>query len=234
MVVQPEGVWRGARDLLGGLDAKSRPGQRLFGESDPERAENRAIVETLIGLLGQQVIRLVCYHLLPRKEIFFPAAVDGAPAWERAFVQWLYPHWTRLVSGTLDLAPARVAEAPIAIRQAFGLAEDVLARRGTRFIGGDQPGIADIVFAALAAPVVLPPRYGGGLPSAQLPPEFRAFVDELRGRRGGRLVLDTYETARPEPQPPCRPAARAACCRPCCWGRPCNAGPRSWRHGSGT
>ena len=99
--------------------------------------------------------------------------------------------------------PARIAEALLAIREAFGLAEDELARRGTQFSGGDRPGIADIVFAALAAPVVLPPRYGGKLPSlAQLPPELRAFVDELRGRRGGHLVLDTYEAARPEPQSP--------------------------------
>jgi cytochrome P450 len=202
-VIQPEGVWHGALELLRGLDAKSRPGQRLFGESDPERAENRTMVETLVGLLDQQVPRLVCYHLLSRKEIFAAAAVDGAPAWERAFVRWLYPYRTRLVARSLDLAPARIAEAPVAIRAAFGLAEDELARRGTRFIGGDQPDTADIVLSALTAPVLLPPGYRGKLPSLeQLPAEYRALVDELRGRRGGRLVLDTYESARPEPQPP--------------------------------
>ena len=33
VIVGPEGIWDGARAVLDGLDVKSRPGQRLYGEA---------------------------------------------------------------------------------------------------------------------------------------------------------------------------------------------------------
>ena len=61
----------------------------------------------------------------------------------------------------------------------------------------------DIVFAALAAPVAIPPRYGAKLPALDsLPDELKGFIGQMRARRAGRLVLETYEKARPQPQAP--------------------------------
>jgi cytochrome P450 len=200
-VVAPEAVWMGARDILQGLDAKSRPGQRLFGESDTERAANRALTERIVDLLPRAVGRHVYAQMLPHKADLYPVVADGAPLWERAFVYCLYPLWSRLAARRLDLSPGLVAAAPEQIRETCDIMEAELAKRGTRFVGGDNPGIVDIVFAALAAPVVFPPRYGAKLPALEaLPGEFKSFVEQLRARRAGQLVLDTYETARPQPQ----------------------------------
>src|SRR5436305_1771928 len=74
-VVGPEGVWAGARDVLNGLDAKSRPGQRLYGETDGERAANRALVDRLLDLLLRTVRRHVYAQLLPFKAVLYPAVV---------------------------------------------------------------------------------------------------------------------------------------------------------------
>ncbi len=201
VVIGPEGVWAGAHDLLSGLDAKSRPGQRLYGESDAERAANRALVGRLLELLLRTVRRYVYFHMLPLKAVLYPVAVDGAPLWERAFVFLLYPVWRMLMARGLDLAPDLVAAAPGQIRDACDLIETELNRRGTRFVGGAQPGVVDIVFAALAAPVAFPPRYGSKLPPLDaLPAELKTFVEQMRARRSGRLILDTYEAARPQPQ----------------------------------
>lgn len=203
VVVGPEGVWAGARDVLNGLDAKSRPGQRLFGESDAARAANRALVEKLLDLLLRTVRRFAYFHMLALRNELYPVAVDGAPAWERGFVFWLYPVWRALMARGLDFSPDRVAEAPLRIREACDLIEAELQRRGTRFVGGAAPDVVDIVFSALAAPVVFPARYGAKLPPfAALPAVLKSFVEEMRARRAGRLVLDTYAAARPEPQPP--------------------------------
>jgi cytochrome P450/glutathione S-transferase len=201
VIVGPEGIWDGARAVLDGLDAKSRPGQRLYGESDDDRAANRALIDTLLALLLQTVRRLVYFHLLPHRRTLYPVAVDGVPLWERAFVFLLYPIWRRLMARGLDLSPQLVQEAPARIREACDLIEATLGRRP--FLGGQQPNTVDIVFSALMAPVVFPPHYDAKLPAlAALPAELSAFVEEMRARRAGALVLDTYEHARGEPQQP--------------------------------
>jgi cytochrome P450/glutathione S-transferase len=202
-VVGPEGVWMGAREILEGFDAKSRPGQRLYGESDTERAANRALVERLLGLLPDRVGRYVYAQMLPHKAILYPVIADGVPLWERGFVYCLYPLWRRLAERRLEVTPDLVAAARRQIREACDVVEAELARRGTRFIGGDKPGVVDIVFAALAAPVIFPPRYGAKLPALDvLPGEFKSFIEQIRARGAGQLVLDSYEAVRPQPQAP--------------------------------
>jgi len=201
VVVGPDGVWAGAPAVLNGLDAKSRPGQRLYGEEDGERTANRALVERLLELLLPAVRRYVLAQLLPLKRVLYPVVVDGVPLWERAVVYLLYPLWRRLLARRLDLTRDVVAAAPGQIREACDMVEAEVAKRGTRFIGGANPGIVDIAFAALMAPVVLPSRHGARLPALDtLPDELKSFVGQMRARRAGQLALDTYEAARPQPQ----------------------------------
>jgi len=203
VVVAPEGLWDGARELLNGLDSRSRPGQRLFGESADERADNQVLIDILLDRLQQTVRRLVYFHLLPHKQVLYPIAVDGAPLWERVFVLLLYPIWRRLLARGVDLSPQLVREAPDRIREACDGIEAELDRRRTRFIGGDAPSAVDIVFSALIAPIVLPPQYGAQLPALDaLPAELRALAEEIRQRRAGALALETYEVARGAPQLP--------------------------------
>src|SRR5262245_51794889 len=143
VVIGPEGAWAGARAVLDGLDAKSRPGQRLYGEDDAERAANRALVERLLDRLSCAVRRYVLAQLLPLKRVLHPALVDGTPMWERIFVTLLYPLWRRLTARSLGLAHDAVAAAPGQIAEACDMVEAELAGRGTRFIGGDRPGLVD-------------------------------------------------------------------------------------------
>ncbi len=201
VVVGSDGVWATAAEILNGLDAKSRPGDRLYGELEEERESNCRLVAKLLDLLLQTVPRYACSHLLPHKRLVHPVAVDGAPAWERAFVFLLYPLWRRMMARGLDLSPDRVTEASERIGEACDLIEADLARRGTRFIGGGQPNVVDIVFSALTASVVFPAEYGAKLPPIdELPHDFGRFVAAMRARRAGRLVQETYVAARPVPQ----------------------------------
>ena len=203
VVVAPDGIWAGARAALNGLDARSRTGERLFGESEEERVANRQLVERLLDLLLPTVRRLVYFHLLPHKAVLYSVAVDGAPLWERAFVFLLYPLWRRLMARGLGFSPELLDAAPLEIRNACDLVEGELQRRGTPFIGGTAPQVIDIVFSALMAPVVFPPEYRAKLPAAAaLPTVLKSFLDEMRARRAGQLVLTTYATARPPSQRP--------------------------------
>lgn len=204
VVVTSEGVWRGAREFLVNFDSKSPPQARLLGSTDAERATNLAFIDELFALLLRQVRRYVYFHLLPHRRVLTPSVIEGAPWWEKFVVRVFYPLWRPLLGKALDFSPDLIRDAPRDIERALELVEDRLSD-GRRFLSGNKPGILDIVFASLAAPVVFPEEYGAKLPAiGDLPEELRNFVSKGRGRRAGELVLETYRTARTEPQKPLR------------------------------
>jgi cytochrome P450 len=201
VIVTAEGVWAGARAVLVALDAKSRPGQRLLGETEDESAKTLAMVDQMLALLQQQVRRYAYFHLLPQKSLAHAVATADAPWWERVLVQVFYPQWQKLMGKALDFSEDLIEAAPRDIERAFDLVEQALPE-GQNFLSGDHPGTLDIVFAALVAPVVLPANFGAVLPALeQLPAEMRAFVVKCRSRRAGRLALAAYAEARGQSQP---------------------------------
>lgn len=204
-VAAPEGVWSGVRVVLDGLDARSRPGERLLGESDAERTTTLALIDRLLDLLQVQVPKLLYAPLLPQRDLLLPIVVDGAPGWERSLVTRFWSLWRRLAAGAIGVEPEAVAAASADVVAACDLVEEELARRATKFLGGAQPGVIDIVAAALLSPLVVPERGGLLLPPLDaLPAELRTRVAQTRDRRAGRLALDTYAAARAVPQPPMR------------------------------
>lgn len=197
-VVTPDGaVWKGARETLAGVDAVSPPGRKLYGESAEDRAANRALVEALLSRLLQQVRRFVYHQVLPYKHALLPTVIHRAPAWERGFVTALYPVWRLMMARGLGFTPDLLAAAPVQIEEALTLVEAELERRGTPFLAGAEPGSLDIIFSALAGPLVFPPNYGARLPPVdELPSGLRAFVVATRARPAGELVQRTYDACR--------------------------------------
>src|SRR5690606_12785081 len=62
---------------------------------------------------------------------------------------------------------------------------------GRRFLVGDRFTAADLTFAALLAPLVLPPEYGfEAMPDLEaMPTTLRALVDGYRARPAGAFAL---------------------------------------------
>jgi glutathione S-transferase len=68
---------------------------------------------------------------------------------------------------------------------------------GRRFLVGDAFTAADLTFASLAAPVLLPAEYGAPLPRLDaLPPEGRSEVERLRSLPAGRFALRLFAEER--------------------------------------
>jgi glutathione S-transferase len=62
---------------------------------------------------------------------------------------------------------------------------------------GDRLTLSDLAFAVAAAPVVLPPNYGGSIPSfEQLPSEIQAIVKEMRPSRRRIRIANLPAAAR--------------------------------------
>lgn len=197
VLVTPDGVCTTLIGIMQFIDARAPPGRKVFGERESERLANEAFLQALMPFVGPPLRRYVYHLVLPLKRVMYPLASYGAPAWQRAFIYWLYPLWRVLISRALGDKPADLEQAPKVIEQGLTLIDAEIARRGTPFLSGDAPGALDVVVSALVSPVLFPPQYGGKLPGLEdVPQDLRDFILRARDRPAGRLGLATYARAR--------------------------------------
>ncbi len=83
------------------------------------------------------------------------------------------------------------------IRKIFEKVNGLLAD-GRHYLVGNRFTLADLSFAAIAAPMILPEEFGGILPViSQLPDQYRDHVTELRATPAGQFVFRLYQAERP-------------------------------------
>ena len=129
---------------------------------------------------------------------------QGVPAWENAFLRGLFPLAAAFVKRELGVGAGTVAADGPRVRHAF----DAIAARladGRRYLCGERFTAADLTFACLASPVVVPPQYGLPLPAAR----------RVRARGGRRRSRSSAPIPRAPTRWSCsRPSAEAAARRP--------------------
>jgi glutathione S-transferase len=158
-----------------------------------EVAEYEAGLDAEFGPDG----RLWLYHeTLPVVRPMARYVLTGLPSWEKALFYAGAPIMTLGLTRYLGIDDAASAAAIERVNRVF---DDVGERLsdGRRFLFGDTFSAADLAFAALAAPLLVPARYGCPLPPLDLMPErARADVMRLRATRAGRFAERLYEEER--------------------------------------
>jgi glutathione S-transferase len=181
--------------ILRWADTQVAAGLRLYpdGELGVQAAALEASLDHEFGPDG----RLWMYHeTLPVVGQLRRWVLAGIPRWERVFFRAAGP----LVSISLrrflrvDAAAARAAHARI--DQVF---DDIGQRLsdGRRFLLGDRFTAADLTFAALAAPMLLPAGYGSPLPPPEaMPAAFSEEVQRFRAHPAGAFADRLYREER--------------------------------------
>jgi glutathione S-transferase len=164
-------------DILVQLDA-SEPG-RLYPCDVGERRRVLELEDYFDEQFGPHVRRWGYAHLLG-----WPGLRDlasrGVPALERALLPLVFPLATAAIRRVLQITPASVARSHERVIRVFAEVTDLL-RDGRPYLGGDRLTAADITFAALAGPALLPDGYRGTLPRLDAAPR-RLYDDVLRFR----------------------------------------------------
>jgi glutathione S-transferase len=122
--------------------------------------------------------------------------VTGVPAWERRAVPAAFGLVAKIIDRYLKITPESAAASLRTVREVFDSVAERLAD-GRAFLTGDRFSAADLTFAALAAPVVVPPEYGVPLPQPdELPARMAEVVRELRSHPAGQFALRMYRQER--------------------------------------
>jgi glutathione S-transferase len=183
-------------DIVDEADARAPPGRRLYPDDPDAAAEVRALERDFDQRLGPHG-RLWMYNgLRGRRDLAIAYGCTGVPAWERFALRVGYGVIVRGIDRFLDITPAAAARSDAEVRAVF----DSVAERlddGRRYLCGEAFTAADLTFAALAAPVLMPPGYGVPLPEPdELPAAAAMVVRELRAHRAGAHALAMFRDER--------------------------------------
>ena len=182
-------IVRDSTDIVAWADAK-RPGCLIpiAGAEDV-----LAIEDDLDDHFGPHSRRWGYYYLLP-----VPGAVKlitaGVPRWERAMLRASMPLAVAYLRRSMKIDAAGAERSRVKIDATFDRIEQVIGD-GRRYIAGDRFTVADLTFAALAAPVLLPANHPRQAFDIDLFPEaardqIRRWRDRPAGQFGMRLYAD--------------------------------------------
>ena len=192
-------VWRDSADILELADTKAPAGRRLYPVEPTRAAETRSLEREFDARLGPEGRRWMYHQLRRSRDIATGYAGPGVPAFERAALRLAYPALIRTIERYLEITPEAAAASEREVREIF---DDVAGRLadGRPYLMGEQFTAADLTFAALASPMLVPPQYSVPLPQpGELPRTMASTVRELRDHPAGTHALRMFGEERYAP-----------------------------------
>jgi glutathione S-transferase len=194
VLVTAKGTFTQSADILTYADRHTEPAARLY--PDALRSEVMALERDFDRDLGPEGRRWMYFHILPRKDLGVAYNCTGVPGWERRAFPVLLGVMSGYIRHLFAIGPDTGAQAGAAVQRTF---DGVAARLddGRRYLCGDAFTAADLAFAALAAPVIVPPEYGVPLPQPdELPPDMATSVRAFRAHPAGAFACRLFREER--------------------------------------
>ena len=196
----PEGVFDESSAILRYTDEHVPDERRLYPADVAELAEVVALEQSFDAVLGPEG-RLWLYHeVFKDARRFAPWNLTGVPAWERFVFPFVLPPAKLIIRRHFGITDETARAAAEHVDEEFDAVAERLAD-GRRYLVGDRFTAADLAFAALAAPVVVPLAYGTPLPQPdELPEDMAAAVVRWRSHPAGVFALRLFREERPAPK----------------------------------
>jgi glutathione S-transferase len=196
VLVAADGVFAQSAEIVAYADRRTEPGARLYPEEPSLRAEVIALERDFDAGLGPEGRRWMYFHVLPRRDLGVAYNCPGVPTWERRAFPLLLGPMSGYIRHLFAIGPETDEQAGAAVRRTFDAVASQLAD-GRRYLCGDAFTAADLAFAALAAPALVPPQYGVPLPQPdELPPAMAAGVRAFRAHPAGAFACRLFAEER--------------------------------------
>jgi glutathione S-transferase len=196
LLVAGDEVVKESADIAEWADRHAEPGRRIY-PNGTTGDEARALVTRFADELGPETRRVIWTHLVRNPAMASRYWEQGVSPRQRRVQPWMLRFGKPGVRRALGLGKKQAAAAPERVRAIF---DDVAERLsdGRRHILGDELTGADIAFAAMASPAVLPDEgYPAAMPTPQEFPEpVAATIQELRSHPAGAYALRLYREER--------------------------------------
>ncbi|MFT3770114.1 MAG: glutathione S-transferase [Minicystis sp.] len=190
VLVTDEGVLEDSTDILVWAD-KRRPAANLFGKTRDDRREVERLESYFDEALGPHTRRWAYFQVLPDREVTLAmfGAQEGVPAHQRKALAVGFPVARAIMRRVMRIDAEGAARSRQKIDEVFDTVGQQLAD-GRRYLVGDTLTAADITFAALAVPVVLPEGHPSRLPRVEsLRAEARGCIQRWREHPAGVFAL---------------------------------------------
>jgi glutathione S-transferase len=191
LVAEDEIVTDSAR-IVEWADRHAEPGRALFPDGGPGD-EARKLVGHFNEDMGPECRKLIWTHLVHDRELVRRYWSAGLSRGQRRALRILLPIGALGTRRRLGIEPDTAETAPRRIRAVFEEVSERLSD-GRRHLLGDRLTAADISFACMASPVILPQR-GFTVPHPALedyPEPLRSSLRELRDHPAGKYGLGLF------------------------------------------
>jgi glutathione S-transferase len=196
ILVAGDRVLADSTDILQFIDVEHAEGWRPYPTDSQLRVEAEEVEELFDTRLGPHTRRLAYYHLLQDNRLFLASVLAGVGGVERTLFRALSPVVKKLMRLGMKIDNEGAERSLGYVRTLFDTVGELLAD-GRSYLVGKTFGAADLTFAALSAPVLLPRSYGSPLPSLdEVPSELLAQIEEFRSLPAGAFALRIYRDHR--------------------------------------
>ena len=197
-LVLPGRVLKDSPSILQFADEHLPRERRLY----PDEPELRRLVqdyERKVGKeIGLSVPRWAYFYLLSRKDLMLQLFLPGVGRRQSLLFSWLLPLIRLLMRKGLGINPLSTRRVEARISAHLDEAAKLL-EGGKLYLFGDRFTAADLSLAALTAPLLETPGYGGTLaPFAELPEDARRTVEVWRCHPVAAYVERIYQVHRRE------------------------------------
>jgi glutathione S-transferase len=180
-------------DILRYLDTL-QPG-KLY-PPEPELQSLSSELETLFNQILGVNTRRWGYSYILTPELIYPKWTQGVPTWEKLLFPIIFPRVTSIVSKSFDITDTSATESYREIDRVFTKVNEILAD-GRKYLLGDRFSAVDITFAALAAPILQPPKHHiPPSPIDKLPDRMQADIRNCQASIAGQFGLRIYRENR--------------------------------------
>jgi len=193
VLVTAEGTFCESQDIVAYAD-RVGTGPTLFpAEHATDIAALCNLFDTRVGPASRRIAYLYLLDAPESVREMFRGASEGL---ERRASGLLTAIISPLIRRGLGITPEKAAKSEERMLEVFAQVEARLAD-GRKYLTGDTFTAADLTFAALASPALMPPMYlkKSGVDQA-VPPALTEVVERFRETKAGAFAMRMYETER--------------------------------------
>lgn len=192
LLVTPERTLTDSSDILAWL----APTISIYPDDASERSEALALEDHFDVVLGPHTRRAGYALVLPQRELALGIIDQRTARWQTRLARPTFPLLAQVMKRLLKITPTSAARSLDVVRRVCGEVDARLAA-GRRYLVGTRFSVADLTFAALMSPLLLPPEHPIAWPARDaLPTAWRSLVDELRATLAGQHALRMYREHR--------------------------------------